>query len=126
MTDFERDLFVGLAVTQGVYFLLTGLWPLFNIDTFQKVTGPKTDLWLVKTVGVLVAVMGAVLITGGLRQEEAFVEITVLGAGSAAGLATIDAVYVARRRISFVYLFDALAELVFLCGWGFLAVRQIQ
>jgi hypothetical protein len=35
---------------------MTGLWPLVSIGTFQQVTGPKTDLWLVKTVGVLIAV----------------------------------------------------------------------
>ncbi len=34
-----------------------------GIRTLEVVTGPKTDLWLVKTVGVLVGVSGVVLIT---------------------------------------------------------------
>ena len=46
-----------LATGQAVYFLLTGIWPLLSIRTFQMVTGRKTDTWLVKTVGVLVAVL---------------------------------------------------------------------
>ena len=28
---------------QGLYFAMTGLWPLINIETFQMVTGRKTD-----------------------------------------------------------------------------------
>lgn len=47
-----------IAGVQGIYFLLTGLWPLVSIESFQWVTGPKTDLWLVYCVGCLVAVIG--------------------------------------------------------------------
>lgn len=54
-----------LATGQGLYFLVTGIWPLVHIKSFQWVTGPKVDLWLVKTVGVLIAVMGAVLTLAG-------------------------------------------------------------
>ena len=36
---------------QGVYFALTGIWPLLDLSSFQWVTGPKQDLWLVQTVG---------------------------------------------------------------------------
>src|SRR5437879_6174180 len=34
-------------LAQGLYFLLTGLWQLLSISSFQAVTGPKHDLWLV-------------------------------------------------------------------------------
>ena len=56
-----------LAVIQGVFYLATGIWPLLDIVRFQLVTGPKTDLWLVRTVGVLVTVVGAVLLLAGRR-----------------------------------------------------------
>lgn len=72
--------------------LLTVLWSLLSIDTFQKVTGPKTDLWLVKTVGVIGAVLGV------------------------SGLAAVDVFYVAKGRISPVYLLDAAAELALAGG----------
>ena len=55
-----------------------------RIRTFEAVTGPKTDLWLVKTVGVLVAVIGAVLATAGLRGRVP-PELALLGAGGALG-----------------------------------------
>src|SRR5687768_15295175 len=38
---------------QTIYFLITAIWPLADIESFMKVTGPKTDIWLVKTVAVL-------------------------------------------------------------------------
>ena len=38
--------------------------------------------------------------------------------GSAAGLALIDVIFVARRRISPIYLADAAAETALLVAWG--------
>jgi hypothetical protein len=34
-----------VALVQGVYFLLTGVWPIVHLPSFLAVTGPKTDLW---------------------------------------------------------------------------------
>ena len=45
-----------LALIQGIFYVVTGLWPLIHMPSFLQVTGPKTDLWLVRTVGVLVTV----------------------------------------------------------------------
>jgi hypothetical protein len=80
------------------------------------VTGPKTDLWLVKTVGVLVAVIGGALMLAGTSRRTT-PEIALLAAGSAGGLAAIDTVYTAKRRISPIYLLDAAAELALLGLW---------
>jgi hypothetical protein len=80
------------------------------------VTGPKTDLWLVKTVGVLVAVIGATLAFGASRRRPG-VELEVLAAGSAAGLAGIDTVYAMKRRISRIYLLDAVVEALLVVSW---------
>ena len=43
-------------MAQGVYYVVSGAWPLVYIDSFQKVTGRNTDLWLVHTVGLLVLI----------------------------------------------------------------------
>ena len=51
-----------LAGIQGLYYLITGIWPLVHMESFLAVTGPKTDLWLVQTVGALIAVIGAMLL----------------------------------------------------------------
>jgi hypothetical protein len=54
-----------LATIQGAYYLLTGLWPLAHLRSFQAVTGPKLEPWLVKTVGVLAAAIGFTLVRSG-------------------------------------------------------------
>ena len=80
-------------------------------------TGPKTDVWLVKTVGALVVGIGAALGLAGYRRRIT-PEIVLLGVSSAAGLAGIDLVYVAKKRISSVYLLDALAEMGLIALWA--------
>lgn len=37
-----------LAAVHGGYFLLTGIWPLVHRRSFERVTGPKSDYWLVQ------------------------------------------------------------------------------
>lgn len=112
----------GVALLQGLFYLVTGVWPLLHIQSFLKVTGPKTDVWLVKTLGVLISVIGAVLGKAGV-QRAVNSEMTLLGVGSAAGLTAIDVIYVARRRISPVYLLDAVVELALILGWS-ISVRK--
>lgn len=106
-----------LAWIQGVYFLVTGVWPLLHMPSFLAVTGPKADLWLVQAVGVLVAVIGAVLMLGA-RRRTIGPELALLAVGSAAGLAGIDLVYALSDRIWDVYLLDAMAEVGLIILWG--------
>lgn len=96
--------------TQGVFYLLTGLWPIVSLATFERVTGPKVDHWLVRTVGLLAMAIGASLLTAALRGEGGRA-VWVLAAGAALAFAAIDVVYVSAGRISRVYLLDAAAEL---------------
>lgn len=106
-----------LALAQGAYFAATGVWPLLHMRSFEAVTGPKTDRWLVKTVGGLIGVVGGVLLAAGARRRVT-PEIAALAAGSAAMLGAIDVTYTARRVIRPVYLADAAAEALLLAGWA--------
>lgn len=105
-----------VSLAQGIFYLLTGVWPLVSMRSFEMVTGPKTDRWLVKTAGVVIAAVGAALTMAGARRAVAD-ETRVLAVGSALGLTGIDVVYVRRGRISKVYLLDAIAELALVAGW---------
>ncbi|HEX6433808.1 MAG TPA: hypothetical protein VFZ87_06185 [Gemmatimonadales bacterium] len=105
-----------LALIQGVFYVLTGVWPLIDIVSFQVVTGPKVDLWLVRTVGVLVTVIGVVLLSAS-RSRRITREILLLAVGSALGLAAIDLVYALSGRISAIYLADAAAEIALAGLW---------
>ena len=105
------------VLTQGVYYVATGMWPLVNMRSFERVTGPKIDKWLVKTVGVLVTSIGGALLVAATRRRIS-PEARVLAAGTALGLAAIDVYYVAKRRIAPVYLLDAVTELALLAPAG--------
>jgi hypothetical protein len=74
-------LLLAVCWVQGMYFLLTGVLPLISIRTFEAITGPKTDKWLVQTVGVLVTVIGAVLLLAAHAQRFSF-EIGLLDAAA--------------------------------------------
>ena len=91
-----------VAVVQGALYAATEVWPILHLRSFEAVTGPTREGWLVKTVGGLVGVAGAALMASGLRRRVT-PEMAMLGAGSAVVLAAIDVVYVAKRRISPVY-----------------------
>ena len=95
---------------QGGYYLATGLWPLIHLASFEAITGPKVDDWLVRMVGLLAAVIGATLLVAA-RQGTCARETCVLALGSAFAFAAIDVWYALQGRISPVYLVDAVAEL---------------
>ena len=105
-----------LAGVQGAYFAVTGIWPLVSYRTFEKVTGPKKDDWLVKTVGVLIGCIGATLLRSVLRDEQSS-ETEFLALSCALGLIGIDSYFVTTGRISRVYLLDAVVEVMFVAAW---------
>jgi len=119
---------------QGLYYFVTGVWPLVSIETFQMVTGPKTDHlvtgreadhWLVLTVGVLVTAIAVALLVAAWRRQTPL-EVVVLALASALGLTGIDVIYVARQVIPPIYLVDAAAEVVLIVGWALVLVRGLR
>jgi hypothetical protein len=105
-----------LALIQGVLYAATGLWALVDLDSFMAVTGPKTDRWLVKTVAILVTVIGAVLLLAW-RRGQVGAEVVFLAVGSALSLAAIDIIYVSNRTIPPIYLLDAVVEVGLALLW---------
>ncbi|MBD0261072.1 MAG: hypothetical protein ICV83_35580 [Cytophagales bacterium] len=105
-----------VCFVQGLYFAFTGIWPLLDMKSFMAVTGFKVDLWLVKTVGVLIGVVGLVLLSAA-RSRRISPEILGLAVGCALGLTAIDVYYVFIDRIRDVYLLDALAEVALVVAW---------
>ena len=99
-----------LAV-QGSLYVITGLWPLLHMASFEAVTGPKTDDWLVFTVGLLLAVIGAVALAAVIRRAIDPL-IVMLASGTALSLAAIEVVHVLNGTIAPIYLADAALEFV--------------
>ncbi|WP_205510520.1 hypothetical protein [Longitalea arenae] len=96
-----------ILLFQGVYYILTGLWPLLHLPSFLAVTGDKTDIWLVKMVGCLAATIGIYLIYS-LRESPA----RLLAILSAFSFGIIDVYYVYQDVILPVYLGDAIVEAI--------------
>ena len=119
----NSTLFSLLAILHGVFYVLTGVWPLVSIGSFLRVTGPKTDIWLVRTLGILITVVGAAILTAAYRDVLS-PELLVVAIGATLALATVDVIYVTARVIPFVYLLDAVVELILAAAWIFLAVEH--
>jgi hypothetical protein len=131
-TGTSTTLFIVLLWVQGLYYFITGIWPLMSIETFQMVTGPKTDHlvtgresdhWLVMTVGVLIVAIAITLLVAAWRRQHS-IEVAVLAVVSAIALTGIDVVYVARQVIAPIYLVDAVAEVVLIAGWMVALTRE--
>ncbi len=112
----SRDPVLVLARGQALFYAVTGIWPIVHIRSFEAITGRKTDRWLVKAVGGLVVATGLGLAVAG-RRGRVPPDLAFVAAGNAAVLATIDVVYVAKRRIAPVYLLDAAVEVPLVIAW---------
>ncbi|MFD1214388.1 hypothetical protein ACFQ36_20365 [Arthrobacter sp. GCM10027362] len=105
-----------LAAAHGLFNLVTGLWPVLHYRSFEAVTGPKADEWLVKCVGGLGAAAGYAQLRAG-PSAEGLAAARRIGAGTAATFAAIDLAYGLTGRIGRVYLLDAAVELAWLLAW---------
>jgi hypothetical protein len=99
----------------SAFFVIGGLWSVLSRRSFEAVSGPKVDYWLVRTVGGLLTVVGAVIAAAN-HYGRLTPEIRWLATGTSGVLIAIDLVYVARRRISPVYLVDAATNLMLIAG----------
>jgi hypothetical protein len=121
--QFERmRLYRFTLLVQTVYYFITAIWPIIDIESFMKVSGPKTDTWLVKTVGALLLAM-VLSFVSALFQKNAHWPTVILAAASCVALAFIDCYYVFNGTIWKVYLGDAVVEIVLLILWLLIIVR---
>ena len=104
-----------IVAALGAYYAVTGVAPFVSRTAFEALTGRKRDWWLVQTVGALVLAAGGAMVSAAGRGRVT-PEIVGLAGGCAAGLATIDVVYVTRGRIAPAYLVDAAVEVAALAA----------
>ena len=112
-----------VLLVQTIYYLITAVWALVHIESFMKVTGPKTDIWLVKTVAVLLLAVSLSFIAS-LMYRSYHISIVTLGTSCCLFLIFIDCFYVWKGTISKIYLLDALAELCLLTGWVIMILKK--
>jgi hypothetical protein len=83
------------------------------MKSFERVSGPKRNDWLVKTVSLLL-IADAICFASALLMNVLSLPVILLSISSAAALLLIDLIYVFNHKISSVYLFDAVIEITFI------------
>ncbi len=102
-----------LSRAHGLFNVATGLWPVVHMRSFEAVSGPKVDRWLVRTVGGLMAANGLAQLTARDAEQRLSAQV---GLGTSAVLAAVDVRYGAAGRISRIYLLDALVQLAWVAA----------
>jgi hypothetical protein len=111
-----------LLWTQGIYILITALWPIVHIKSFMEVTGYKTDIWLVKTVGALLVPVAGCLLSNLFFRTDPRPAIILAGL-TAMAFMFIDFYYALNDVISDIYLADGIVESIFLILWVWVAIK---
>jgi hypothetical protein len=106
-----------LAGAHASYLVATGVWPLVHRRSFEAVTGPKADFWLVRTVGGLAVATGVSLGVAAIRGRRPPEAVALaISTGVVFGVADLRA----ARTESLIYLADIGAQLLvpaWLCRW---------
>jgi hypothetical protein len=112
-----------LARAQGLFNVISGLWPLVSRRSFEAVFGRKHDDWLMHTVSGLLIANGWVQLRAADTAEGQH-HARRIGFGTAATLLAIDLVYAPTGRIPRTYLLDAAVEAGWLLAWSRTANRR--
>jgi hypothetical protein len=112
-----------ILYSQAVYIFLTGVWPIVDIESFMLVTGPKTDIWLVKTVGALLIPVSISMFFFA-REKSEKLPVIILCAGTSISFILIDLYYSLSGTISKIYLLDAAVEGIFLVAWVYILISR--
>jgi energy-converting hydrogenase Eha subunit E len=81
--------------------------------SFEKITGKKTNKWLVKQVGLLAAAIGISLLFAQYPDKR------IVAVPAAAAFMTIDFYYAFIKRIPRIYMADGFIQIIFLATWVF-------
>ncbi len=148
VSESERDQALDEAQEQELEFLFLAPEQFNNEETLEQLRQAKPSLFVVDEahcisewghdfrpeylrLGAVVEALGHPIVLAltataspPVRAEILERLMTTLAVGSAAGLMGIDCVYVARRRISPIYLADAGAQLALILLWGWIRLRS--
>jgi hypothetical protein len=103
-----------LAALHAAYYVVTGAWAVVDRRSFERVTGPKHDYWLVRLVGGLAIAVGISLGSAVLSGRRSQVDTTL---ALAASLAFVVADVHAARSLSRIYVGDVVLHAIFVPAW---------
>lgn len=118
-------LLIGL---HAAYLLIGGAWPMVHMSSFEAVTGPKDEHWLVRSVaGILLVISITLFAQLGKGRIEYAAITTAMGASFV--LAVVGFITVMAGVISPIYLADGAMHFFFFACWchvlaGYFALRR--
>jgi hypothetical protein len=107
---------------QTLYYFITAAWAIVDIKSFMEFTGPKTDIWLVKTVSVLLLAISFCFLAYLFIKANPWPAI-ILAVGGCIFLTFIDFYYAGKQTISPVYFLDGIAQMLLLLAWLFVIFK---
>ena len=102
-----------LAVIQGFYYCLRGLWPWVSPGSFMALAGSRTDWWGVHTGSSLLLVVGIVFLVAALRSVLSL-ELGLLMIGCCFSLGIVDTAYILKGSLLPFYMIDGIEEVAIL------------
>lgn len=115
-----------VPLIQGLYILVTAIWPLLYLRSFMEVTGPKTDIWLVSTVSFLFLpyVIFCFWTALVLRPVPLVLSGSMILMG--VSLAGVEFYYASHAVISPIYEVDAVLQILFAVWWAVHFFRSVE
>lgn len=74
---------------QGLYYVVTGLWPFLHLRSFLWVVGPKLDRFQLGVTAALIVAIGASLLAAAVRSRPSG-SAAVLSIGAAVAFIAVD------------------------------------
>ncbi|MCW3076711.1 MAG: hypothetical protein JWO32_1320 [Bacteroidetes bacterium] len=97
----------------GLYLSITGIWPIIHLNSFLFITGPKNDIWLLKTFSLLLIAVGITLILSS-KYKNVPAPLIILPLLISSALLFADVYYPLIGKIRPVYLLDGIIQLLFI------------
>src|SRR5215212_8853193 len=108
---------------QGIYTFLTAVWPIVHIESFMEVSGYKTDVWLVKTVSILLLAISVCFLLATISRQ-INIPVSVLALFVAIGMAYVDFYYALNDTIWNIYMADGVVEILFVASCIFILIKD--
>jgi hypothetical protein len=109
-----------VLLLQGWYYVIAGLWAASGLSTLQAPTLPGfgfTQMWEIRVIGSVIALIGVVLIRASKRNESV-AEVSFVAIATALVLGILELVLLLNDQLPMTFLIDAGMQLGFLFWWA--------
>lgn len=112
------DYVIGL---QGMYYLLTGIWPLIHLSSFEIVVGYKPDKFQFFTTTLLISLI-AIALLASIKKEKTR-SIRILSLGSPLVFLMVE-LWFGKDGIRPVFILDACIQVCLLLVLGYFFLKK--